>query len=479
MPTPVGWPCLNRDGTLRLRYTPIAPHAKQFAFLAWTGRELLAGGSAGPGKSTGLLMAALQFADVPGYNALIFRRTLADLKLQDGMIDVAHDWLDGKAHWNGADNRWTFRSGATLQFGYMGNARGHYRYKSSQLHFIGFDELTEMPWEEQYTYMFSRLRHGIKDRDEAIRLHGQSDDGLCLVDIPLRMRSATNPGGPGNSWVYRRFLDPTNDNRKPFIPSTFLDNPGIDAAEYTAALAELPEVERRRLQDGDWSAIEIPGALWRFEDITYTPEGAEWTPDVRVVSVDPSVSAETKNNDECGIVVGSIRDGVVTVETDLSDRMHPDDWARLVVTTYHAQSCDRVVCEDNQGGALVFSAIANAADSLGMERPHVVRVKAKESKEARAIPVVAAYRDGKVRHDPVLQGKRLETQMCSWVPGVGASPDRVDAVVWLVRNLLYREGDAVVYHTPGVRSSLSRRMPTEPAVRRNASALRQGMVTRR
>jgi phage terminase large subunit-like protein len=267
----------------------------------------------------------------------------------------------------------------------------------------------------------------------------------------------------GNSWVFDRFISKDNPDRRPFLQSMLTDNPGIDADEYRKALAELPEVERLRLEEGSWDALEIPGALWSFRDIAHIDtDDPDDTADVRIIGVDPSVSAEGKNHDECGIVMGSLTNGRITVERDFSGHFHPDDWAKLVVREYHRHGCSRVVCEDNQGGALVFSAIGNAADAIGMDRPHVVKVRATESKEARAIPVIAAYRDGKVAHLLGLRGGRMEVQMTSWVPGIGPSPDRVDALVWLVRNGLFGDGTAVTYHAPDLRDRLMR--PRGPAI---------------
>ena len=134
-------------------------------------------------------MAALQYVDVPGYAALLFRRTYADLNLPGALMDRAHQWLGATAaRWNAHDHRWTFPSGATLTFGYLETERDKYRYQSSELQYIGFDELTQFP-ESQYTYLFSRLRR------------------LGDSEVPLRMRSASNPGGEGHEWVRARFVD--------------------------------------------------------------------------------------------------------------------------------------------------------------------------------------------------------------------------------------------------------------------------------
>jgi len=278
----------------------------------------------------------------------------------------------------------------------------------------------------------------------------------------------------GNSWTYRRYVDKTNPDRQPFLPATLDDNPGINKEEYRRMLAKLPEVERQRMEEGNWDVIEIPGALWRFADIHHVEQIRVPPPvdvGVRVLALDPAVTAD---GDECGIVVGSLTAGEVTVEEDLSGQMHPDDWARLAVQTYHALGCTRVVCEDNQGGELVGSALRNAADALNLDRPHVVRVRATVSKEARAIPVAQAYRAGKVHHSSLLRSGSLEAQLTSWAPGISReSPDRLDAVVWLVRHLLFAEGDAVEYHNSSARQKLGT-PSTGPVTRSAATALRAG-----
>lgn len=362
-------------------------------------------------------MAALMFCDVPGYNALILRRSLTDLKLPDGLIDVSNDWLSGTgAKYNANDYRWTFpkpdgnlEGGAVLQFGYMAAYGSETRYKSSQYQFCGYDELTEFPWEDQYLYLQSRMR-------SSIGFHPPAADGLTVDKIPLRMRAATNPGGIGGDWVRKRFV--AVDTRiRPFLPGRVHDNPGLNAEEYLQSLAELPEVERRRLQDGDWDVFDIPGALWKHDDLAWT-DRTEPKPvtdvDVRAMAIDPAVSDKTGHGDETGILIGSLTRGDLTVELDLSGRMHPDDWARLAVAEYHKWGCSSVIAEDNQGKALIGMALGNAADQLGLPRPVLATITATESKEARAIPVAQAYRSTprRVYHDLTLKGGRLESQLC-------------------------------------------------------------------
>lgn len=226
------------------QYIPHRPTPKQRLFLMMPHREVLFGGRAGGGKSDALLMAALQYVDVPGYAAIIFRKTFTDLSLPGALIDRSKDWLTGKARWNSTQHKWLFASGAVLQFGYLQDKNDKYRYQSSEYHFVGFDELTQFE-EEDYTYLFSRMRR-VKN-----------------FEIPLRFRAATNPGNVGHQWVKRRWdIGPQvingktcyvgrNKNR-PFIPSTLADNPYLDEEEYADSLRELDPVTREQLLNGDW-----------------------------------------------------------------------------------------------------------------------------------------------------------------------------------------------------------------------------------
>lgn len=222
---------------LRNPWIPHRPHPKQAIFLGYEGMEAMYGGAAGGGKSDALLMGALQYVEVPGYSALILRRTYKDLALPGALMDRAFQWLSGSgARWHGGRNMWEFPGGATVSFGYLDNENDKYRYQSAEFQYIALDELTQFT-ESQYLYMFSRLR----------RLSG--------VDIPLRMRSASNPGGVGHQWVYERFVKSEVGGRL-FIPATVDDNPSLDREEYVRSLMNLDAVTRDQLLNGDWGAYE-------------------------------------------------------------------------------------------------------------------------------------------------------------------------------------------------------------------------------
>lgn len=211
-----------------------SPTAKQAAFLSLDHLEALYGGAAGGGKSDAMLMAALQYVDVPHYAAILFRRTYADLALPGALMDRAGEWLHSTAaKWNSGTKTWTFPSGATISFGYLERDADKYRYQGAEFQMVGFDELTQFQ-ETSYRYLFSRLR----------RLEGS--------EVPLRMRGASNPGGEGHQWVYERFIVGGRESGRLFIPAGIDDNPHIDKAEYLRSLSELDEITRMQLLQGLW-----------------------------------------------------------------------------------------------------------------------------------------------------------------------------------------------------------------------------------
>lgn len=233
------------------KYIPWQATETQTAFLLYASREAMYGGAAGGGKSVALLMAALQYVDVPGYHALLLRRTFAALAKPGALIDLAHEWLAGTdAVWNEQRKQWTFPSGATLSFGYLDTEKDKFQYQGAAFHFVGFDELTQFT-KTQYTYLFSRCR-----RRKAVA----GEMPPPSASVPLRVRSASNPGGEGHVWVYQRFFV---EGGRVFIPAKLADNPHLDIEAYREMLAELPLVERLQLEGGDWGVSEKGG--W-FED---------------------------------------------------------------------------------------------------------------------------------------------------------------------------------------------------------------------
>lgn len=256
------------------KYIPHVPFPKQAAFLNLEVDEALYGGAAGPGKSDALLMAALQYVDVPGYAAILFRRTYSDLSLPGALMDRAQDWLRGTdAHWTDKTKTWHFPSGASLTFGYMESETDRYRYQGAEFQFVGFDELTQFT-KVQYSYMHSRTRRplracpscGMPVRDPHVLqcplCHAEVSPSP-LADVPIRVRSASNPGGVGHSWVARTFDVRHKGLGKPFVRARLEDNPYVDKEAYIASLSKLDPLTRKQLLDGDWTARQAGGFFLR------------------------------------------------------------------------------------------------------------------------------------------------------------------------------------------------------------------------
>ncbi|WP_030541512.1 DNA-packaging protein [Sphingobium sp. DC-2] len=195
--------------------------------------------------------------------------------------------------------------------------------------------------------------------------------------------------------------------------------------------------------------VDVEGALWNRALLErcrarHVPAGEDGAgPLARVVvAVDPPASA---TGDACGIVVAGLgQDGRAYVIADASvEKATPEGWARAVAAAAVAHGADRVVAEANNGGAMVESVLRAAEAALPVRLVHASRGKA-----ARAEPVAALYEAGRVLHLGAFW--QLEDQMCGLVAGggyvgPGRSPDRADALVWALTELMLgRRGDARV-----------------------------------
>jgi len=250
-------------------------------------------------------MAALQFVSVPGYAALLLRRSYRDLALPGAIMDRAAEWLrNTKARWLPLEYRWVFPSGASLTFGYLQNDNDKYRYQSAEFQYVGFDETTqfELP---QYLYLFSRLRRGVG------------------MTVPLRMRCASNPGGVGHAWVKERFITP-----KRFIPATLADNPFIDQESYIASLNRLDMITRAQLLNGDWD-VSPEGALFRREwfqivdDYPHVPGVRYWD----LAATPEKAGKDPDYTSGCHMVA---KDGQVWITDMVHERVSPLNVERLV-----------------------------------------------------------------------------------------------------------------------------------------------------
>lgn len=181
---------------------------------------------------------------------------------------------------------------------------------------------------------------------------------------------------------------------------------------------------------------ERAGSLWRRDWIE--AQRVSRAPDLRtiVVAVDPPVTA-TSASDACGIVVAGLADdhrAYVLADRTLQGR-EPAAWARAAIAAYRDFRADRIVAEINQGGDLVIMVLKQIDAAVPVRT-----VRATRGKWVRAEPVAALYAEGRVAH--VGAHEALEDQMCAFgVDGLvgGRSPDRVDALVWALTDLMLGE----------------------------------------
>ena len=239
----------------------------QVDFLAAPEKEVLYGGAAGGGKSFAMLVDLLRYASNGNHRALLLRRTLAELtELVDQSRKLYPKAFPG-AVFRESKNTWSFPSGATALFSYVDKDNDVTRYQGQSFTWIGVDELGQYPTPYVWNYLRSRLR-------------------TTDPEIQTYMRASANPGGVGGWWLKKMFVDPAIPNepfwatdidsgnilrygpnhpehadeplyQRRFIPARLTDNPFLmESGEYEAMLLSLPEVERRRLLEGDWDVAD-------------------------------------------------------------------------------------------------------------------------------------------------------------------------------------------------------------------------------
>ncbi|MFN4010578.1 MAG: DNA-packaging protein [Pannonibacter sp.] len=191
-------------------------------------------------------------------------------------------------------------------------------------------------------------------------------------------------------------------------------------------------------QELDGELIEDrPDALWQREQLEACRVASAPESLVRIViAIDPPATA-TKRSDACGLVVAGIgEDGIAYVIADHSlARARPADWAGRAVALWRHYQADCLVAEVNQGGDMVREVIAAADPAVPVKS-----VRASRGKYARAEPIALIYEQGRVRHVGPMPA--LEDEMADFGPGgltSGRSPDRLDALVWALSELLLSE----------------------------------------
>lgn len=315
-----------------------------------------------------------------------------------------------------------------------------------------FNESSQIPWGSVETAM-SRLAQKCDLAPEIARATGRTH-------IALKAYFDCNPPSKMH-WSYSLFRAKLKPGTKEALPdpdayAEMRVNPADNAdnlpAEYFDVLASMSAAKRLRFEAGEW-ASEVSGALWALED--RTAQDGKLMPGIDsqridpkdlpqmqriVVAVDPSGTRGDGGGDDIGIVVvGRGVDGRAYVLEDATCQMSPEGWGRRVVERYHFWRADRIIGERNFGGDMVRFTVATADRSASFKE-----VVASRGKAVRAEPVSALYEQGKVSHVGAFPD--LEDQLCNFTPqgfiGDG-SPDRADALVWALAELMLGEEQTV------------------------------------
>lgn len=325
---------------------------------------------------------------------------------ESGILAISPQW--DRPHYEPSKRRLTWPNGAIATFY---SAEEPERLRGPQHDAAWCDELTSWRYPEAWDMLMFGLRLGEDPRVIVTTTPRPTKLLRALVEDPA---VAVTRGT-------------TYENRPNLAPG-FLDR---IARKYDGTRLGRQEIEAEILDD-------IPGGLWN-RGIIEAARGRAAPPLARiVVAIDPAATSGVGANETGIIVGGKDAEGHGWVLADLSGRYRPMEWAKAAVAAYHAHRADRVVAEVNNGGEMVEATLRVIDPNLPFAAVHASR-----GKIPRAEPVAALYEQGRVHHLGAFP--QLEDQMCSLTrggydagesPRAGFSPDRVDALVWAMTDLL-------------------------------------------
>ena len=263
--------------------------------------------------------------------------------------------------------------------------------------------------------------------------------GLRLGDNPRVVIATTPKPTP----LLRRIMA---DPRTRVTRGSTFDNAGNLAASSLEQLRAKYEGTRLGRQELYAEILEdVPGALWQRDMFEKPGFRLDEPPQLRriVVAVDPSgaKSASDENADSIGVVIAGVGyDGRGYVLGDWTCKLSPAGWGRRAVEAYHKFKADRIIGERNFGGAMVQHVITTADRNVSYKE-----VVASRGKAIRAEPIASFYEQGRISH--VGPFNDLEDQLCAMTNngylGDG-SPDRLDALVWALTDLMLSDGPSVM-----------------------------------
>jgi phage terminase large subunit-like protein len=389
------------------QYKPLwFKHAKRYTIVT---------GGRGSGKSWHVAYFLLWLINEPGHVVLFTRYTLvsAGISIMPEFIEKI-DLLDKAGEFHITKDEIIHKiSGSRIIFKGIKTSSGNQTANLKSIQGVTTFILDEAEELTEYD-TFEKIDLSIREKDKMNR--------VILVMNPSYK----------THWIYKDFVSANRDDVT-HIHTTYLDN-HIHLSESFLAQAERTKTTNparyRHIFMGEW-LDEADGLLWTRPLIERLRVAQ--APDARriIIGVDPAVTS-TSESDETGIIVASTDTaGNGYVLEDLSGRYSPAQWGAVVASAFDRWKADAIVAEKNQGGDMVESIIRQHHKTA-----RVKLVTATKGKLVRAEPIYGLYEQGKIYH--VGQFPILESQMVTFNPNTGSSPDRVDALVWAFTDLLLK-----------------------------------------
>jgi phage terminase large subunit-like protein len=310
-----------------------------------------------------------------------------------------------KIKWEPSKRRVTFPNGC-IATTFSGEEPD--RLRGPQHGFAWLDEPAHMPLiEEVYSNLLFGLRLGRRPH-------------VVLTSTPIP-----------TPWVRNIQEDPTT---RVVRVSTFKNIDNLAPNFRDLVIAQYDGTRKGRQELYGELLTDVEGAIWQADWLHH----AQKAPDLDriVVAIDPAGTAN-RRSDETGIVVVGRRGNEAYVLHDASAQYSPQGWAERALSLYERYEADAIVVEKNFGGDMVRDVIVRTERGRELQ-PRIIVKTATRSKQLRAEPVVALYEQSRVWH--VGDVAKLETEMLSWIPGQGDSPNRVDALVWAISELMNSTG---------------------------------------
>lgn len=216
--------------------------------------------------------------------------------------------------------------------------------------------------------------------------------------------------------------------------ATLDDNPH-NPAEWRAAMHERYDGTRLGRQElGGELLDDVQGALWTYALLDASRVDQHPDLAVVVVAVDPAATSGATADDTGIIVAGLGVDSDAYILADRTCHLTPEGWGQRAVRAFYHHDADRIVAEVNNGGEMVEHVIKTIDAKVPYKSVHASR-----GKQTRAEPVSSLFGAPPKRPPRVhLVGgfPQLEDELCTWVPGEADSPDRLDALVWAITDLM-------------------------------------------